>query len=62
MQDSEKSARRLALLVGVNLSPADLEAIAAESADLERIVAELEQFSHGDPWIAAPIQPTGRKV
>lgn len=62
MKVSEKTAQRLALLEGASFSPADLEAIVDEIADIERIVAELEQFSHGDPWVAAPIQPAGRKV
>ena len=38
MEDSDKLAHRLALLQGADFSPADLESIAAEIEDLERIV------------------------
>jgi hypothetical protein len=61
MKDTEKVAARLALLEGMNFSPADLESIVAEIEDFERVVAELEEFSQGIPWIAAQVQPADRK-
>jgi len=54
--DKEKLAQRLALLDGINLSPADLEWIASEVEDLERVVAELEEFSRDTPWTAMQVQ------
>jgi len=62
MNDKDKIAHRLALLEGVNFSPADLDSIVTEIADLERIVAELEEFSHGTPWISLQTQPAGKKA
>jgi hypothetical protein len=62
MEKPDKVGQRLALLEGVNFSSADLELIAADIADLERIVAELEEFSQGTPWIAVQTQPGGQKV
>jgi hypothetical protein len=61
MKETDKIAHRLALLTGVNLSTADLESIVKEIEDNERVVAELEDFSHGNPWIASQIQPVGKK-
>jgi hypothetical protein len=62
MNDKDKIAHRLALLEGVNFSPADLDSIVTEIADLERVMAELEEFSHGTPWISLQAQPAGKKV
>lgn len=61
MKYTDKVARRLALLEGVGLSPDDVESIAVELEDYERVLAELEAFGHGIPWVAAYVQPT-RKV
>jgi hypothetical protein len=61
MKETDKIAHRLGLLTGVNLSTADLESIVKEIEDNERVVAELEEFSQGDPWIASQIQPVGKK-
>ena len=61
MKEKDKVAHRLALLTGVNLSTADLESIVEEIEDNDRVVAELEDFSHGNPWIASQIQPVGKK-
>ena len=61
MKETDKVAQRLALLTGVDLSTADLESIVKEIEDNERVVAELEEFSQGDPWIASQIQPVGEK-
>jgi hypothetical protein len=47
----------LALLAGVDLSQAYLDAIAAEIEDLDRIVAELEEFAQGTPWVSQQLQP-----
>jgi hypothetical protein len=62
MNDKDKIAHRLALLDGVNFSPADLESIVSEIEDLERVVAELEEFGQNTPWISLQAQPAGKKV
>ena len=62
MKDTDKVAQRLALLEGINLSKADLEFIANEIEDLERVVAELEDFSQGTPWISMQVQRPGKKA
>ena len=62
MNDTEKIARRLALLDGVEFSAADLEFITAEIDDLARVVAELEEFAQDTPWISQQAQPAGKKV
>jgi aldehyde:ferredoxin oxidoreductase len=62
MKDSDKVAQRLALLEGVDLSKADLESIADEIEDLERVVAELEEFGQDTPWISLQVQPPGKKA
>ncbi|HVO92966.1 MAG TPA: hypothetical protein VMT22_09015 [Terriglobales bacterium] len=62
MTDHDKFAHRLALLGGVEFSPADLEAITNEIVDIERIVVELEEFSRDIPWISLQAQPEARKV
>jgi hypothetical protein len=62
MKDTDKVADRLALLEGINLSPADLESIATEIEDLQRVLAELEEFSRGIPWISLQAQPPGKKL
>ena len=62
MKDSDKVAQRLALLEGVDLSKADLESIAVEIKDFERVVAELEEFGQDTPWISLQVQPPGKKA
>jgi hypothetical protein len=62
MKETDKFTHRLALLTGVNLSTADLESIVKEIEDNERVVAELEEFSQGSPWIALQTQPVAKKV
>jgi hypothetical protein len=62
MKPTEKIARRLALLEGVELSQSYLDAIAAEIEDLDRIVAELEEFAQGTPWVSQQSQPGGSKA
>lgn len=62
MKDTDKVAHRLALLEGVNLSKADLESIANEIEDLERVVAELEEFGQSTPWISQQVQPPAKKA
>jgi len=61
MKEADKVAHRLALLPAVNFSTPDLESIVKEIEDNERVVAELEEFSQGNPWIASQIQPVGKK-
>jgi hypothetical protein len=62
MADPDKLAQRLALLEGVSFYPDDLEAIAKEIEDNQRVVAELEEFSNATPWISLQAQPAGRKA
>jgi len=62
MTEKDKIAHRLALLEGFELSAADLEFITAEIDDLERVVAELEEFAQGTRWISQQAQPAGKKV
>jgi hypothetical protein len=59
---SDKIAARFTLLEGADISPADLEAIADEIEDNQRIVAELEEFAQGTPWISLQVQPPGKKA
>jgi hypothetical protein len=62
MKPTDKIAHRLALLAGVDLSQAYLDAIAAEIEDLDRIVAELEEFAQGTPWVSQQLQPATSKA
>jgi uncharacterized protein YoxC len=62
MKPTEKIAHRLALLDDVNLSQAYLDAIATDIEDLDRIVAELEDFAQSTPWVSQQSQPGGSKV
>ena len=62
MADPENLAQRFALLEGVTFSPADLEAIAKEIEDNQRVVAELEEFGKDTPWISHQAQPASRKA
>jgi len=62
MNDTDKLSHRLALLDGVEIAPADLEAIAKEIADNLRVVAELEEFAKDTPWISQQTQPAGKKA
>ena len=62
MKDMDKVAHRLAFLEGVSFSPEDLESIVKEIEDNERIVAELEEFGQGTPWISLQAQPQEKKA
>lgn len=62
MKVQDKLAHRLALLEGVSFSARDLEFIVAEIVDIERVVAELEAFSQGTPWISLQAQPADKKA
>ena len=62
MKPTDKIAHRFALLAGVDLSQAYLDAIAAEIEDLDRIVAELEEFAQGTPWVSQQLQPATSKA
>jgi hypothetical protein len=62
VNDVDKTAARLTLLEGVNISSADLETIANEIEDNQRIVTELEAFAQGTPWISLHVQPPGKKA
>ena len=52
LKSTDKVARRLALLDGVDLSQAYLDAI----------VAELEEFAEGTPWVSQQLQPATNKA
>lgn len=62
MKDLDQVAQRLALLDGVSFSTADIEFIGAEIEELARILAELEEFAQGSPWISLPAQPPDKKA
>jgi hypothetical protein len=62
MKPAEKITHRLALLDGVDLSQDYLDAIVTEIEDLDRIVAELEEFAQGTPWVSQQSQPRGSKA
>ena len=57
MDLQEKHAHRLALLSAVELSREELNSIVAEIDDMERVVAELEEFGKDTPWISLQVQP-----
>jgi hypothetical protein len=59
---SERVARRLALLEGLNLSQADRESIAAELELFDRVLPELEAFADGVSWPSLPVQPYAYEV
>jgi len=62
MNDTDKLSHRLALLDGVDIASAELEAIAKEIKDNLRVVAELEEFAKDTPWISQQTQPAGKKA
>jgi hypothetical protein len=62
MKPTDKIAHRLALLDGVNLSQAYLDAIVTEIEDLDRIVMELEEFAQSTPWVSQQRPPAGTKA
>jgi hypothetical protein len=62
MKDMDKVAHRLAFLEGVSFSSQDLESIVKEIEDNERIVAELEEFGQGTPWVSLQAQPQKKKA
>jgi hypothetical protein len=62
MADPDKLTQRLALLEGGAFSPTEVEAIAKEIEDNQRVVAELEEFAKDTAWISHQAQPAGRKA
>ena len=60
MNEKNRVDTRLALLDDVPLSPNEITAIRSEVEDLDRIVAELEEFAEGTPWISLQDQPSGK--
>lgn len=62
MKPTQTVAHRLALLERVNLSQADLDAVVTEIQDLDRIIAELEEFAQATRWVSQQVQPMGNKV
>ena len=62
MKPTKEITHRLALLDGADLSQAFLDAIASEIEDLDRIVAELEEFAQSTPWVSQQSQPGGTKA
>ena len=59
---SERATRRLGLLEGLSLSEADLESIVAELEDFDRALKELEIFADGVAWPSLPVQPDRGEV
>ena len=62
MIPTDKLAHRLALLKDVDLSEDDLGSIAAELEDLDRIVAELDEFAQDTVWVSQQVQPAASEV
>ena len=62
MNEKEKLAARLAPLDGIDLSAADIDHITEEVKDIERVVAELDEFARDVPWVSQQIQPSGTKA
>ena len=62
MKTTDKVAYRLALLDDVDLSQDYLGAIVTEIEDLDRIVAELEEFAQSTPWVSQQLQPATSKA
>jgi hypothetical protein len=59
---TDKFAHRLALLKDVDLSEEDLGSMAAELEDLDRIVAELDEFAQSTVWVSQQVQSASSKV
>lgn len=62
MTDTDRLSHRLALLEGVTIAPAELEAIAKEIEDNLRVVAELDEFGKDTPWVSQQSQPVMKKA
>ena len=62
MNEKERLAARLAPLDGIDLSAADIDHITEEVKDIQRVVAELEEFARDVPWVSQQIQPSGTKA
>ena len=62
MAEKNTLTKRLALLEEVSLSPTEVASVVGEIEDLDRIVAELEEFGQATPWISLQTQPSGKKV
>jgi hypothetical protein len=45
----------------VEFSTTDLEVITTEIAEIERILAELEEFAQDTPWVSLQSQPIENK-
>jgi hypothetical protein len=60
MSEKDRCAHRLALLGDVEFSTTDLEVITTEVAEMERILAELEQFAQDTPWVSLQAQPIAK--
>ncbi len=61
MSENDRCAHRLALLGDVEFSTTDLEVITTEIAEMERILAELEEFAQDTPWVSLQAQPIENK-
>ena len=62
MSENDRLAHRLALLGGVEYSPTDLEVITGEIAEMDRMLAELEEFAQDTPWVSLQAQPIEKKL
>lgn len=54
---SDRTTSRLVFLEEVRLSHADLESIVAELEEIDRALQEIEAFAEGMPWPWLPVQP-----
>ena len=62
MSEKNRFAHRLALLGAVEFSATDLELITSEIADIDRILAELEEFAQDTAWVSLQAQPIEKKL
>jgi hypothetical protein len=62
VSEKNRFAHRLALLGAVEFSATDLELITSEIADIDRILAELEEFAQDTAWVSLQAQPIEKKL
>jgi hypothetical protein len=62
VSEKNRFAYRLALLGAVEFSASDLELITSEIAEMDRILADLEDFAQDTPWVSLQAQPIEKKL
>jgi hypothetical protein len=62
VSEKNRFAHRLTLLGAVEFSASDLELITSEIAEMDRILADLEDFAQDTPWVSLQAQPIEKKV